>query len=289
MAEDQAGTYAVVNGDVVLFADAALPLEDRCIQFGDGVYEVARIYGGFIFALREHCQRMVEGAGALGMASEWHASRMADVIQVLVERNCQQEGIVYWQLTRGTAPRSHAFPRPGRANFVAYTRSYEPPRKAWEMGGTASIERDVRWLLCHIKSVNLLGNVLAKQASMEKGCTEALLERDGVGVIEGSASNLFIVRSGELWTAPLSDWILGGITRGIVLHLAKGTDIPVREVFFDRETVLAADEVFVTSTGIEVLPLVRIDGHPIGMGKPGPLTQRLQRDYRNGTAEFTKE
>lgn len=285
MAANRAGTYAVVQDDFVLFNQASVSLEDRAVQFGDGVYEVARVYDGRVFALAAHCQRMLEGAGALGIPCAVDGARMAEVLQALVKKNGQRDGIVYWQLTRGTAPRGHAFPPKAEPTFLAYTRDYAAPRTAWETGATACVERDVRWLLCHIKSVNLLGNVLAKQAAVDKGCAEALLERDGVGVVEGSSSNLFIVRSGELWTAPLSHWILPGITRAILLQLAEKLQIPVRETYFDRKTLLTADEVFVTSTGIEVLPLVRVDDQAIGTGTPGTLTRRLQQEYRRWTAE----
>ncbi len=271
--------WAFVNDDFRPFSEAAFPLEDRGTQFGDGVYEVARIYRGTMFGFADHVQRMLTGADLIAIEHNWSVENLRPVFTELIRRNEQQDGIVYWQLTRGTAPRNHVFPHGVAANFMAYTRDYPDLSASWENGIKVIIAKDIRWLMCHVKSVNLLPNVLAKDAAARQGAGEALFEREGLGVIEGGSSNLFIVKDGVLKTPPLSEHILPGITRNYVLQLAAAAGIPAEQSYFSRQELLAADEVFITSTGVEVMPVVKVDEAVIADGVPGPLTRTLQQRY----------
>lgn len=276
--------WAYVNGKFVPFEEASLPVEDRATQFGDGVYEVARIYEGVPFAFSDHVQRMQKGASIIGIPWPWEEAELQTMVDELIARNNQQDGIVYWQVSRGTAPRSHVFPPQADPNLIAYTRDYPDHAAAWEQGVKVTIERDVRWLLCHVKSVNLLGNVLAKEAAASKGGAEALLEREGYGIVEGGSSNVFIVKDGVLATPPLSELILPGITRSYVLEIAAEQGMSAAERYISREELLQADEVFFTSTGVEVMPVAAADGHTIGSGALGPVTKQLLAAYKERVA-----
>ncbi len=279
--------WAFVNNEFRPFSEAALPIEDRGTQFGDGVYEVARVYRGTMFGLEDHVQRMLQGAAVIEIEHKWTVDSLRTIFKELIARNDQQDGIVYWQLTRGTAPRNHVFPHGVEANLMAYTRDYPNLSASWENGIKVIVTKDIRWLMCHVKSVNLLPNVLAKDAAARQGAGEALFEREGFGVIEGGSSNVFMIKDGVLKTPPLSHHILPGITRSYVLQLAAAAGIPAEEAYFGRQELVAADEVFITSTGIEVMPVVEVAEAVIGNGAPGPLTRTLQQAYEGKISETT--
>ncbi|MFD0943802.1 D-amino-acid transaminase [Savagea faecisuis] len=267
------------NGQWVNENDAVIPVDERGHQFGDGVYEVTRIYEGKPFMMREHVERLVKSAKEirmdLGMTVEEVESLMMEAVERSGEKNCD----VYIQITRGIAKRGHLFPKDVKPSITMTVRPMEVIAMEERLAGkTAIFHEDERWKNCYIKSLNLLPNILAKQVANDAGAYEAILIRDGY-VTEGTSSNIFIVQNGELVTRPLSNYILAGITRMRVEQLAEQLNIPFVEREFTKEDVLEAEEVFMTSTTNEVLPLVEIDGTTIGSGVAGPVTERVAKQF----------
>ncbi|GGE10060.1 D-alanine aminotransferase [Marinithermofilum abyssi] len=257
---------------------AQVDIEDRGYQFGDGIYEVIRVYGGKIFCLSEHLDRFERSAREIKLDLPYSLERLGSLLEDLVRQNQLTDGTVYLQASRGAAPRNHPFPEKAVPVIVAYTKEAPRPMSYLQDGIHTITQEDIRWLRCDIKSLNLLGAVLAKQAAVERGCQESILHRDG-RVTEGSSTNVFIVKDGELRTHPANNLILHGITRAVVLELAQELAIPVKETPFFVEELFRADEIFVTSTTMEIAPVVSIDGRKTGSGHPGPVTRRLQEAF----------
>jgi D-alanine transaminase len=198
-----------------------------------------------------------------------------------------REAIVYVQITRGTAPRSHKFPiKATPLQFLYVDEFHDPYQEARRQGACVITQPDRRWDRCDIKSTNLLGNVLAMQAASESGCIEALLYLPDGTVTEGTHTSFFGVRQGTVLTTPNSPNILPGITRGLILRLAQQAGIPCREDVLRRDDLREVSELFLTGTTSEVLPVVRVDGQVVGDGRPGPVTRRLQEVYREAVREF---
>jgi D-alanine transaminase len=270
---------ACVNGRFSSLADAVVSIEDRGFQFGDGVYEVIRTYHGQPFAIDEHLSRLWRSAQALNLPSGCAREQWISLIQEGLRLSRFPETKIYLQITRGQAPRDHPFPASPTLTTVLTFREFHPLDASVRKAGVEAISMDdIRWGRCDIKSVNLLANVLARQRAKEAGVFEAILVREGA-VTEGSVSNVMVVRNGTIQTAPEGHKILSGVTRAIVLELARKENIPVAEAFVTREELLAASEVFLTGTTVEVLPVVRVDGHAIGTGLPGPVSQILSRSW----------
>lgn len=272
--------YIFVNGEWLAPGQARVSVEDRGFQFGDGVYEVVRVYRGKPFALRPHLLRLARSAREIELELPVPLEQLEEMVREAPARRGVEEATVYIQLTRGFAPRVHYFPEEAEPTLVVYASPVRrQPAALYEQGAAAIVLPDERWLRCDIKSVNLLPNALAKERARRAGALEALLWREGVGITEGSSSNVFAVRDGTLVTAPAGRYILRGITRDIVLELAREAGIPVQERFLSKEELLAADEVLVTSTTLEVMPIARIDGGAVGEGRPGPVARRLREAY----------
>mgnify|MGYP001247023770 FL=1 len=271
-----------LNGEFVPHAQARVPVDDRGFLFADGVYEVVRVYEGRPFLMDAHLQRLRQGLAALRI-DDPGADGFADVAERLLDQNGLRSGdaTVYIQVTRGAAPRAHAFPPAGTPPTVyVAAKPFEPHPPAYYRDGVAAVTvPDTRWSRCDIKSVSLLANVLANQAAKEAGAFEALFVRDGI-VLEGSHSNLFAVYDGALVTYPACNYILAGITRRQVIDLAEQLGIPVVEAPVPLDRVFAAAELFLSGTTTEILPVTRVDGRDIGDGRPGPITQRVQRAFR---------
>ncbi|MBO0603221.1 D-amino-acid transaminase [Sporosarcina sp. E16_3] len=257
----------------------AISIEDRGYYFGDGVYEVIKVYGGELYTAEEHIERLFQSATKIKMTIPYAEVQLMEIARELVAKNNILVGHIYIQVTRGSAPRLHQFPNPAVPPVVTgYAINNPRPMAGIENGvGVKSVE-DVRWLRCDIKSLNLLGNVLAKQEAHEAGCIEALLHRDGV-VTEGSASNVFGVKDGIVYTHPVTNLILNGITRQVVLGLCEEQGIPVVEKSFTLDEAFEMDEFILTSTTSEVTPVISIDGRPVGSGLVGPLTKNLQKAF----------
>jgi len=274
---------AYVNGRYLPHAQAAVSIEDRGYQFADGVYEVCEVNGGRLVDETRHMARLDRSLRELRMARPMSAKALSHVLRETVRRNRVREGIVYVQVTRGIAPRDFPFPAAGtRSSLVVTSRSFDRARleQQAEKGIDVVTVPDVRWQRVDIKSVALLPNVLAKQAARDKGAREAWMV-DGQGrVTEGASSNAWIVtRDGVLVTRPLDTGILPGITRSVVMDELKAQGIKVEERAFTVEEAYAAREAFVTSASQIVMPVVSIDGKPVGNGAPGLITSGLRRDY----------
>lgn len=269
-------TYVLLNDSLIDRKNAKVDITDRGYQFGDGLYEVIRIYQEKPFTLKEHLERFLRSANELSIQLPYPLEELEAKILLLLEKNKIIDGTIYLQLTRGVTPRNHIFPETSAApQLVAYTNHVKRPLENLENGVSAMILEDIRWLRCDIKSLNLLGSVLSKQKAYENGCYEAILHREG-NVTEGSSSNIFMVKNNILYTHPANHLILNGITRLEVLNICKENNIPHEEKVFTIDELLLADEVFLTSTTSEITPIVKIDNSPIKNGTVGDLTKKLQ-------------
>lgn len=260
-------------------AEANVSYSDRGYNFGDGIYEVFRVYEGRLYEGAAHYERLARSAREIKLALPYPIERIGRIVDELIERERLREGSVYLQITRGVAPRAHSFPPADtKPVLLVYGSAGKRPEPAMERGVSVIVRPDIRWLRCDIKTLNLLGSVLAKQEAAEQGADDVILHRDGV-VTECSASNLMIVKDGVVLTHPADHLILHGITRAVVLRLARELGIPAVERAFSLELLRQADEVFLTSTLMEVTPIVRLEDKPVGGGEPGPVTRRLQQAF----------
>lgn len=266
------------GGRFVNKEDVRISPDDRGLSFGDGVYEVFRVYGGRMYEAGLHFERLARTAAGLRIELPASPEALERTLRELIERNGLTEGTVYLQITRGAAPRSHPFPQGAEPVSMAYCTEVARPLAAMESGIAAVTVPDIRWLRCDYKTLNLLPNVLAKQQALDAGAQDAILHRDGV-VTECSASNIMLVKDGTVVTHPADNFILHGVTRAVVLRLARAAEIAVEERPFTVRELLDADEAFITGTTVEVTPVVRVDGRPIGSGAAGPVARRLQRDF----------
>lgn len=267
-----------IDDRLVPESSASVSYMDRGYYFGDGIYEVFRVYGGRMYEADAHYERLERSAREIGLKLPYTRKEIDAILVSLIEQEKARDATVYMQVTRGVAPRSHAFPAGAKPVMMAYCNETPRPTPTMEKGITAITRPDIRWLRCDLKTLNLLGSVLAKQEAAELGAGDVILHRDGV-VTECSASNLMIVKDGALLTHPADNFILHGITRAVVLRLARERGIDVRERPFTLDELRQADEAFLTSTTMEITPIVQIDGLPAGGGVPGPVTRRLQHDF----------
>jgi D-alanine transaminase len=269
-----------LNGTYLPKDEAWISPEDRGFLFSDGIYEVARAYGGTFFALDAHLERMERGLSALSIEGV-AASDMAEVCHELLVRNgfAGKDAMVYLQVTRGVAPRTHFFPDPCVPPTVFAMVGSVKARWDPRHGVAVITAPDQRWARCDLKSISLLPNCLAAQAAREKNVAEALLVRDGV-VMEGTHTSFFGVFGGEVRTAPASNYILPSITRQVVLDLCVEHGISHRTDPIFVQDLARADELFLAGTTMEVMPIVQVDGRPVGNGTPGPTAQRLLHLFR---------
>ena len=286
---------AYLNGEYLDKARATLSVDDRGFVFGDGIYEVFRAIDGELFEGERHHRRLVAGLEALRIDAPREADfgEMLDIASRLLRENGHDQGhaTVYVEITRGAAPRAHVFP-PAGTSATVFVTTY-PLKDATEVrrqGAAAITQPDVRWLRCNIKTVQLLPNVLAKQAAAEAGAFEAVFIRGDGTVTEGTHSNLFAVLDGEVRTHPATNLILPGITREVVIELAAELGIPLREEAITEGELGGCDELFLTGTTTDVMPIVSLDGRLVGTGEPGPVAMRLYGalvDRMNATAGTT--
>lgn len=266
------------NEEFIREEELNISKEDRGYQFGDGIYEVIRVYGGNLFTAEEHIDRFYESAEKIKIVIPYTKDVFHKLMYDLVEMNEIENGQVYVQITRGAFMRQHHFPQETSPVLVAYTKTVERPIEMMQAGVHAKFIEDVRWLRCDIKSLNLLGNILAKQEAHEAGSFEAILHRGEV-VTEGSSSNMYGLKNGVLYTHPATNLILNGITRRVILKLCQDQGIEVQELAFTKTQALEMDEFFMSSTTAEIMPIVQIDGNTIGEGAPGELTKKLQEAF----------
>ncbi|WP_077328253.1 D-amino-acid transaminase [Virgibacillus siamensis] len=256
-------------------------IEDRAYQFGDGIYEVIGVYNGKPLMLDEHMQRLERSAREIRLTLPESTAKLKKRLEQLVSTNELHEGIIYMQVSRGVASREHYFPSADVSPvIVAYTREEERMTDVEDKGAKAVLVEDIRWLRCDIKTLNLLPNAMAKQEAVENDAIEAILHRGNI-VTEASASNVFMVKNGELYTHPADNYILNGITRRKLLELASELGINVNEQTFTVDELLAADEVFVSATKLDIIPVLQVDDSIIGNGQPGNITRQLIHAFRN--------
>lgn len=268
--------HIIFNGEVVKRDDVKVDIEDRGFQFGDGVYEVIRIYNGRPFALTEHLDRLYESAEKIYMKIPYSKTDIVNLINQILEKESRRTCNLYMQVSRGVSVRNHIIPKDSKATLVAYLLEGERPLKTMEKGISALLADDTRWLHCEIKSISLLGSVLAKHKAVEAGCGEAILHRDGI-VTEGSSTNVWIVKDGVLKTHPANNLILNGITRQIIIKICQEQQIPYSETAFTTDDLLNADEAFISSTTQEVVPVIKVNETAVNNGQPGPVTKQLQQ------------
>ena len=274
---------AFINGRFLPLAQASVSIEDRGFQFGDGVYEVIRTYGGRPFKLEAHLARLHRSSDAIDLHQPYAFEQWRDYIDEGLRRAAFTEAKIYIQITRGPAPRDHAYPSDLEPTIVMTVRELRPLAAAVQTAGVdAMTVDDVRWGRCDIKSINLLPNVLARQQAKQAGVFEAILVKNGE-VTEGSVSNVILVENRTLITAPEGTRILSGVTREVVLALARQEGFEVQERYPSKSQLYAASEVFLTGTTVEVLSVVRIDGRSIGGGEPGPVTRNLAKRFLEQT------
>ena len=269
-----------VNGRYMHHSEAMVHVEDRGYQFSDGIYEYIAFYNQKLVDGAAHFKRLERSLKELQIAMPVSLAVLGIIVRELIERNGREDGGLYIQITRGVAKRDHAFPKHTKPSLIMTICGAKLPKPdEVERGVKVVTCEDIRWGRCDIKSVSLLGNVLAKQKAAEMKAREAWLV-DGMAVTEGSASNAYIVtKSGELVTHHASKSILGGITRDVVLKLARGQGIKVSERAFNIVEIEHAAEAFITSTSANVLPVVIVNNIIIGNGKPGLVTITLQELY----------
>ncbi|GGD00729.1 D-amino-acid transaminase [Enterococcus wangshanyuanii] len=269
------------NDQIVERNEVKIDIEDRGYQYGDGLYEVVRVYNGHLFMLEEHLNRLWEGAEKIRMTLPFTKEELAANLQKLVVLEGIPEGKLYFQVTRGIdAPRNHALPDPKKVKGVltANITACERPVKKMEDGITVAVVPDTRWLHCDIKSLSLMGNILSLDEARRQGFDDAVLVRDDK-VTEASAANFWAVKDGTVYTHPDGNLILPGITKRKILELAQELNIPVKEEAIFKEELFTADECFVSGSVTEIVPVVKINEHIVGSGKPGEITKRLINAY----------
>ncbi|MFN3168240.1 MAG: aminotransferase class IV [Phycisphaeraceae bacterium] len=270
-------TTVYLNGEYLPRDAAKLGVDERGVYFADGVYEVVRYFNGKPFTLAEHLGRLKRSLDGIDL--DYDADDIAGVSDELVKRNGLQDARVYWQVTRGVAPRDHVIGDDLVPTVFLSAESAPPLTADAPLHTLAAVTTlDDRWHNCWIKSLMLLPNTLAKTRAAKAGAGEAVFVRDG-RVTEGASTNVFAVFDGELYTHPADRFILEGITRNVVIDLAKQLGVPLHGQAFTAADLPAADEVFVTGTGTLLASVTALDGKPVADGRPGPVTQQLWRAF----------
>ncbi|MCM5558290.1 D-amino-acid transaminase [Pleomorphomonas sp. JP5] len=273
-----------VNGRYVPSREAVVSVEDRGNQFADAVYEACQIKDGAIIDLRRHLDRLDRSLAELRIAAPMSRAAMTHVLREVARRNRVENGYVYWQISRGAAPRDHAFPTGVRPTFTATAKSLDVAAAAlrYEKGVPVITLPDNRWERVDIKTVGLLPNALAKQAAREAGAFEAVFVDAEGFVTEGSSANVWLVDGeGRLVTRPADRGILRGITRSVLLEVAETEGVAVVERRFTVAEMKTAREVFLTSAGATLCPVVSVDGETVANGAPGSVAARLRRRFHD--------
>ena len=269
-----------LNGEFLPLAEARIPVLDRGFIFGDGVYEVIPVYSKKPFRLNEHLKRLQASMDGIRLVNPHGAESWRTLIGKLVAAQGFDDQSLYVQVTRGVAPRDHAFPKGvGPTVFMMANPLVTPPQALKATGVCAITASDNRWLRCDIKAVSLLPNVLLRQRAVDADCAETILLRDGF-LTEGAASNIFVMKNGVLLAPPKSNLMLPGITYDVVLELAVMHGIPHEVRAISEAEVRSADELWMTSSTREVLAITQLDGQPVGDGQPGPEAQRMDAFYQ---------
>ncbi len=270
-----------LNGRLLPLGQAQVSVLDRGFMLGDGAYELIPVYRRKPFRLAEHLRRLQHTLDGIRLPNPMDESQWREVISQVMATQPADNQSVYLQVTRGAAPRDHAFPKDAKPTVLVMSNPLSSPDPAQiEQGICAVSTPDIRWGRCDLKTISLLPNVLAKQKAVDAGCVECIQFRDGV-LTEGAASNIFVVKNGEIH-APVKDHrVLPGITYDLVLELAQANGLPYEVRDISEAEVRQADELWLTSSSREVQAIVELDGQPVGKGQPGPLYRRMYALYQN--------
>lgn len=270
-----------LNGRFLPIEEATVPVLDRGFIYGDGIYEVIPVYDRRPFHLPSHLARLARSLAAARIDNPHDDAGWTTLITTLVGHQQAADLSVYLQVTRGAAKRDHAFPKGVAPTVFMMANPLTLPGPEQVARGVAGVTlTDNRWFRCDIKSTSLLGNVLLRQAAVDRGAGESVLLRDGF-LTEGSASNLFVVKDGVVATPARSHLILGGITLEVVIDLARTAGIPLEQRDVHESEVRGADEIWLASSTREILAITTLDGQPVGNGAPGPMFQRMYRLFQD--------
>ena len=273
-----------LNGEFMPIEEARVPVLDRGFIFGDGIYEVVPAYEGRPFRWPQHMRRLERSLAKVGIVNPLDRDGWTHLVAELIGRHPWPNQFVYMQITRGVAKRDHAFPKGITPTvFAMASELLAPPAELRERGLATITLPDERWLHCDIKSTSLLGNVMARQAAVDAGAQECIMFRDGY-LTEGSASNIWVVRNGQVLAPPKDNLVLEGIRYGLMSELCERAGIAFELRRVVRREVLCADELLLTSATKEILPITSLDGQPVGNGRPGPIYAKLYAAYQEAKA-----
>jgi len=266
-----------LNGLYLPIEEAKISVLDRGFTFGDGVYEVIPVYHGHIFRLKEHIERLNNSLDEVYINRPHDLAQWQETLHELIHKNPAEDHSLYIQVTRGVSERDHAIDTATKPTVFVMCRSLL--KKDRSAGISAIVEEDIRWKYCHIKAITLLPSVVLRHKAKQAGATEALLVKDGY-ITEGAASNVFIVKDGVVKTPPKDGSLLPGITRDLLVELLLESDIPCEEVAVTDKELRQADEIWITSSTWEIVPVVKLDAEPVGTGKPGKVWQQASELYQ---------
>jgi len=269
---------AYLNGEFLPLSEARISVLDRGFIFGDGVYEVLPVYAGRIFWFEEHIQRLESSLKKIKLKNPFSREQWQSTIETLIERNGKGNQSIYLQVTRGVMEkRLHSFPENVVPTVFIMSNPLDEPEPS--QGVKAIIRPDTRWQSCDIKAISLLSNILLRQQAVQLGAYETILVRDGY-ITEGAASNVFIVQDGIVFTPPKSEWILPGITRDLVIKIMQAINLQCFELDISFDNLCGSDEIWLTSSTHEIIPVTNVEGETVGTGKPGPLWQKVWKHYQ---------
>jgi D-alanine transaminase len=275
---------AYVNGTYSPVSDAKVSIEDRGFQFGDGVYEVIVAYNGRPFLLERHLQRLRESLLGIELSFDFSVHPIERLVEDGLRRSELRDALIYVQITRGAASRGHLIP-PGLAPTVVMTIKplVRVPDELRRRGARVITTLDNRWSNCYIKAITLLPNILARNAAARRGYDDAIFVTASGEVRECTASNIFVISDGALSIPPRNQSVLHGVTQGFLIELAAAIGLPLHEEVVILDSLRRADEVFLSGTASEVLPITSIDDRPVGDGTVGPITRRLYDEFLRRT------
>jgi D-alanine transaminase len=278
---------AWINGEICDLYEAKVSFLDHGYFFGYGVYEALKVYEGKPFAVEDHMDRLERSMKEIRIHPDFTREELKVIINKLIAESGLQDAMVYLQVTRGIGPRNHAALKNAKPSLTMFV-SYLPPTSdnLRRNGANAIILKDDRWAHPFIKSLNLLPNVLAKQIAEEKGAYEAILVRENGFISEAASSNVFAVFDDTIITPPTDGKILAGISRMVVLKIIDKYNLKFKQDHIRVEQLRQADEIFITNTGAEVLPIINLDGNPVGKGEPGPVSQKLYELFMKEVREY---
>jgi D-alanine transaminase len=286
--EENMSELTYLNGKIMPTSEAMVPVEDRGYQFGDAVYEYVASYNGRFFCMEEHLARLQRSMQELDFPKVSNEKVRNALMSLFKQAQLPRAGI-YIQISRGVAPRDHGYTNLTEVQMVMSVHDLPETHPLAEKGAFVITMEDFRWGRCDIKTVQLLPNAMGKQKALDAGVHDTIFVAEDQTVREATSSNVFIVKNGTAVTHPLTRRILPGITRMVILSACKELKIPVEERLFKTDELYGADEVFLTGTTTEVLPIVKIDDRTISQGTPGPITRQFYKELRSRALEPEKE